>query len=351
MNITVMRRAFARRDPAFDGVFFAAVKTTGIFCRPTCTARMPRPENVEFFATPREAMHAGYRACKRCRPLDAGGRPPAVVERLVAAVERGDDPARLGVDPSTARRAFRRWCGMTFAQYRRARRLGAAMAGLRKGGRVIEAQIESGYESASGFREAFAKVFGTSPVRAGGTTLVAGWLETPLGGMLAVAGADGVRMLDFVDPPSPCPSERGRWEGSGGQAAGLECAIARLREPVVPGANAHLEQLRRELAEYFAGTRTRFDVAVAPVRGTAFQRRAWEYLRKIPYGETRTYADEARAIGSPGAVRAVGSANGMNYVAIVVPCHRVIASDGSLAGYGGGLARKRWLLEHERGIK
>jgi AraC family transcriptional regulator of adaptative response/methylated-DNA-[protein]-cysteine methyltransferase len=332
MNITVMRRAFARRDPAFDGVFFAAVKTTGIFCRPTCTAKMPRPENVEFFASAREAMHAGYRACKRCRPLDAGGRPPAVVERLVAAVERGNDPARLGIDPSTARRAFRRWCGMTFAQYRRARRLGAAMSGLRKGGRVIEAQIESGYESASGFREAFAKVFGRPPARADGAALAATWLETPLGGMLAVAGDDGVRMLDFVD------------------RRGLERAIARFRAPVVPGTNAHLEQLRRELAEYFAGTRSRFDVAVAPVRGTPFQRRAWEYLRKIPYGETRTYADEARAIGSPGAVRAVGSANGMNFVAIVVPCHRVIASDGSLAGYGGGLARKRWLLGHESRI-
>jgi len=329
MNLTVMRRAFARKDAAFDGLFVVAVKTTGIFCRPICRAKTPRAENVEFFGTAREAMHAGYRACKRCRPLDAGGRAPAIVERLVAAVERGDDLARLGVDPSTARRAFRRWCGMTFAQYRRARRMGAAMAGLRKGGRVIEAQIESGYASASGFREAFAKVFGQGPAGSGAAPLLAAWLETPLGGMLAVAGDDGVRMLDFAD------------------RRGLERAIARLREPVVPGANAHLERLRRELAEYFAGTRTRFDAAVAPPSGTPFQRRAWEYLRKIPYGETRTYADEARAIGSPGAVRAVGSANGMNYVAIVVPCHRVIASDGSLAGYGGGLARKRWLLEHE----
>lgn len=196
------------------------------------------------------------------------------------------------------------------------------------------AQVEVGYGSGSGFRAAFSRMFGEAPSRASSAVLVAEWLETPLGPMLAVASEDGVCLLDFVD------------------RRGLEGAVARLRRKhgaaIVPGPNRHLAQLRRELQEYFAGVRTRFDVAVVPQAGTEFQRRAWEYLRKIPYGETRTYAGQAKALGSPGAVRAAGSANGRNTLAIVVPCHRVIGSNGELTGYGGGVARKRWLLDRER---
>jgi len=334
----VLRRAFARKDASFDGVFVVAVKTTGIFCRPVCRARTPRPEHVEFFGTAQEALHAGYRACRRCRPL--GHRAPPVVTRLMDTIERDPatrlherDLAGLGIDASTARRAFRRWCGMTFQQYQRARRMGAAMAGIRRGGRVIQAQVESGYGSGSGFRAAFARVFGAPPSEASARPLAATWIETPLGPMLAIAGDDGLCLLDFVD------------------RRGVENAVLRLRRrlraAVLPGTNAHLDQLRHELDEYFAGRRRSFDVALVEQSGTPFQRRAWDYLRTIPRGETRTYAEEAAAVGSRRAVRAVGSANGMNYLAIVVPCHRVIASNGELTGYGGGLARKRWLLEHE----
>jgi AraC family transcriptional regulator of adaptative response/methylated-DNA-[protein]-cysteine methyltransferase len=149
--------------------------------------------------------------------------------------------------------------------------------------------------------------------------------------MLAIAGDDGIVLLDFLD------------------RKGLQGALRRIKTSVVPGNHAHLDQLESELAEYFAGARRSFDVPIAPI-GTAFERRAWEFLQSIPFGQTRSYGDEARALDTPRAVRAVGRANGMNYISIVIPCHRVIGSNGELTGYGGGLARKRWLLDHERRV-
>lgn len=337
-----MRRAFARRDASFDGVFFVAVRTTGIFCRPVCRARAPRPENVEFFSSSADALYRGYRACKRCRPLDAGRAPLPLVARLIQAIER--DPsqrlaarhlAALGIDASTARRQFKTYCGMSFAEYQRARRMGEALLHVRRGRSVVRAQIEAGYTSGSGFRRAFAQLFGTAPTRAADVpVLAARWIETPLGPMLAVSSDRGVCLCDFID------------------RRGLERAIERLRRAtgavIVPGEAPHLARLADELREYFAGTRSTFDVPLDVRTGTAFQRRAWAYLRSIPAGRTRSYGTQARALGDPGAARAVGSANGMNYLSILIPCHRVIAESGALVGYGGGLARKRWLLDHER---
>lgn len=343
---TTLLRAFASRDPQYDGVFYVAVKTTGVFCRPVCRGRPPKPENVEFFATAQDAMYHGYRPCKLCRPLDAGRKPPSVVERLMKLIERSPssrirerDLRGMGIDPSTARRRFRGYCRMTFAVYQRARRMGLALRQVRNGTPVTGAQLDAGYESGSGFREAFAKLFGTNATDSNGVAvLTSRWLPTPLGPMLAIASDDGIVLLDFAD------------------RKGLERAVLRLRKSlgsrgkpavVVPGAHRLLDQLARELNEYFDGNRRSFEVTVAP-RGSDFEQRAWKYLQSIEYGSTRTYRDEAAAIGRARAVRAVGRANGANYIGIVIPCHRVIASSGDLAGYGGGIARKRWLLEHER---
>lgn len=336
-----MLRAFARRDPQFDGVFFVAVRTTSVFCRPVCRAKPPRPENVEFFATARDAMYHGYRPCKLCRPLDGGTPPPPLIERLMKLVEqspqtklRERDLHNLGIDPSTARRQFLAHTHMTFTAYQRARRMGAALRGVRGGAPVICTQHAAGFESASGFREAFARLFGARP-DAGVTVniLSSESISTPLGPMLGVASDDGIVLFDFAD------------------RKGLERAILSLRRRldavVVPGENAHLTQLRREIGEYFRGERESFEVRIASI-GSDFQRRCWNYLRSIPHGQTRSYAEEARSIGNPAAVRAVASANGMNYIAILIPCHRVIGSNGELTGYGGGLARKRWLIDHER---
>jgi AraC family transcriptional regulator of adaptative response/methylated-DNA-[protein]-cysteine methyltransferase len=335
-----MYRAFVRRDPAYEGVFWLGVRTTGIFCRPTCRARTPKRENVEFFAAPTDALHAGYRPCRKCRPLDHGRKPPPLVEQLLLAVE--GDPGRryrdaellaMGIDPSTARRQFKRYCGMTFQAYHRARRMGLALLDIRKGNTVLDSQLNQGFESGSGFREAFARLVGAAPSRAQDIgVLHAKWLETPLGSMLAIADDRGLHLLDFVD------------------RRGLERALTmlqkRLHARVLPGAHPYLAQVEREVTEYFAGSRQVFDTPVV-LTGSPFQTTVWRALRAIPAGTTCSYAELAANIGRPKAVRAVGRANGDNRLSIIVPCHRVIGSDGALTGYGGGLARKRKLLDLE----
>jgi AraC family transcriptional regulator, regulatory protein of adaptative response / methylated-DNA-[protein]-cysteine methyltransferase len=349
-SAATMWRAFEARDATFDGVFFTGVKSTGIFCRPTCSARKPKRENVEFFASPDTAMYAGFRACKRCKPMDVNGEKPSLVEQLVALIER--DPSQrirerelieLGIDPSTARRQFQRYYGMSFQAFARARRMGAALTLVRnhkhnrRGGNVLEQQLEAGFDSPSGYREAFAKLFGERPSKASKVVVMASrWIETPLGPMLVIANDDGIYILDFVN------------------RRGLEREITRLRQRtksvVIPGAHKFLDDAERELNEYYAGKRKIFTLKLAE-RGTDFQRAVWKELLAIPIGETRSYADIAKRLGQPTAVRAVARANGDNYRGIVIPCHRVIGSDGSLTGYGGGLARKQWLLDHERGLK
>src|SRR3954468_21138701 len=202
-----MYRALVNRDSSFEGIFFIGVRTTGIFCRPTCSAKKPARQNVDFFATSSEALHDGYRPCLRCRPMDTDGQTPRLIERLREEVERSPDGritdkelTAMSIDPSTARRQFKRHYGMTFQAYHRARRMGLALREVRKGGRVDEAQTESGFGSASGFRDAFARIFGDTPTAAkkqGG--LFAERIETPLGAMLAIADDEGLRLLEFVD--------------------------------------------------------------------------------------------------------------------------------------------------------
>ncbi len=339
-----MQKAFANKDASYDGIFFAAVKTTGIFCRPTCRAKPARPENLEFFTSPGEAIRHGYRACKLCRPMESTAQPP-LVRRLMELAEKEPERkwterelADLGIAASVARRQFKAYCNMTFSAYQRSRRLGLAAAEIRSGKLQIDAQTRAGFESGSGFRQALARMFGDSSSRVRQTTvLTARWLTTPLGPMLAVAADEGLVALDFLD------------------RKGMPAAIDRLRQRfgrtkapavITPGEHPYLAAIDRELAEYFAGTRQTFSVPISP-RGSDFERRAWKVLTGVPYGTTFSYGQQARAMGTA-AIRAVGRANGMNYLAIVIPCHRVIGADGKLTGYGGGLARKAWLLGHEK---
>jgi AraC family transcriptional regulator of adaptative response/methylated-DNA-[protein]-cysteine methyltransferase len=336
-----MWRAAAARDASYDGLFLLAVKTTGIFCRPSCPAKKPRPENALFFPTPKEALFAGFRPCKRCRPLDVSGRPPEWVGSLLAEVER--DPAarlddaelsRRGLEPARVRRFFQKEYGMTFHAYRRARRLGGALELIRRGERPEDAGWDAGYESASGFRDAFERTFGTAPGRAkaAGCVQVA-WVESPVGPLLLGATENGVALLEFTDRRA------------------LEAQLATLRkrlgQALVPGTNGHVEAAKRQLAEYFDGRRRAFDLPLdAP--GTPFEEAVWAELLRIPFGETRSYEHLARALGRPGGSRAVGQANGRNRVVIVIPCHRVVNKGGELGGYGGGLWRKRFLLDLEQ---
>jgi methylated-DNA-[protein]-cysteine S-methyltransferase len=239
--VDVMQRASDERDAAYDGVFYIAVRTTRVFCRPTCSARKPLPQNVQYYATATEALAAGFRPCKRCRP-----------------VERAD------VEPVTLR-----------------------------------------------------------------------WLESPVGPLLVGATEERVCLLEFTDERRP-----------GTQSAVLR---ERLGRPVVQGSAPVLDLLADELDAYFRRDLRAFTVPLL-FPGSPFQHRVWEELLRIPYGETISYEELAGRVGNPAASRAAGHANGSNRIAIVIPCHRVIAKDGGLGGYGGGLPRKRFLLGLEQGL-
>jgi AraC family transcriptional regulator of adaptative response/methylated-DNA-[protein]-cysteine methyltransferase len=335
-----MWRAFRESDASYDGIFYTGVRTTGIFCRPSCPARKPKESNVEFFTTVNDALFAGYRACRRCDPLGVE-RSPAWMKRLLADIEaapdrrvRDADLRRRGIEPATVRRHFQRRYGMTFQAYCRSRRLGNALQDLRNGSEIDDVVFTNGYESHSGFRDAFLKTFGQPPARGRGVDpIVVSWIESPLGPLVAGATSDGICLLEFT------------------QRRMLEAQMATIRRrfgaAIVPGRNRHLDRLEGELREYFAGARRIFTV---PLRfpGSAFEERVWSALLRIPYGGTVSYESLARGLGRPGASRAVGNANGRNRIAIVIPCHRVVTKAGTLGGYGGGMWRKHALLHLER---
>jgi AraC family transcriptional regulator, regulatory protein of adaptative response / methylated-DNA-[protein]-cysteine methyltransferase len=335
-----MLAAFSGRDASYEGIFVTGVRTTGIFCRPTCAAKKPRPEHVEFFPSPRDALFAGYRPCKRCRPLEPAGIAPAWLRELLSAVEA--DPGRrwtdgdlreLGLEPDRVRRWFKENHGMTFHAYTRARRLGLALSRIQGGDKVIDAAFDHGFESLSGFNEAFRRLAGVAPTgAASGPRIVVRRLLSPLGPMIAAATEEGLCLLEFADRRMLPLQLRRMKERSGGT--------------VVPGDNGVLAALERELGEYFAGGRRDFSVPLA-APGTPWQERVWERLLGIPWGGTVTYGELAAAMGRPTASRAVARAVGDNRIAILVPCHRVVGSGGALTGYGGGLWRKRRLLEIE----
>lgn len=335
-------QALLDKNTHYEGVFFVGIKTTGIFCRPTCPARKPKFENCEFYRMAQEALLASFRPCMRCRPLSHPNHVSDLVHTLIDAVEA--DPSRrwkdrdfeeLSVDASTARRQFKKRFRMTFVEYARARRMGLAMKQIRGGDVVIDAQLNTGYESSSGFRDAFSKIMGAAPTKFNQhfKILKAAWLDTKLGPMIAITDEIGLYLLEFVD------------------RRGLEREIERLRlktkTAIIPGLTDPIRSITLELKSYFEGTLTEFKTPLN-LLGSPFQRLVWENLMHIPYGSTRTYATQAEAIGKAKAYRAVANANGANQIAIVIPCHRIINSNGDFGGYGGGIARKQWLLEHEK---
>ena len=334
-------QALLDKKSEYEGIFYVGVKTTGVFCHPTCPARKPKFENCEFFKTAQDALLASFRPCKRCRPLSHPNQVSELIQHLVNAIE--NDPEKrwkdadfkaLSVDASTARRQFKKRFGMTFVQYARARRMGLAMKQIRTGTKVIDAQFSSGYQSDSGFRDAFSRIMGSPPSKIDEHhVLKAAWLDTQLGAMIAISDEHALYLLEFVD------------------RRGLEREIERLRiktkSAILPARTSPIDLIELELAKYFEGFLTKFITPLHMI-GSAFQQAVWKELQKIPHGETCSYLDIAKNISNPTAVRPVAQANGANQLAIIIPCHRVINNDGKLGGYGGGLSRKQWLIQHEK---
>ena len=330
-------QAVLARDRSFDGRFVTGVLTTGIYCRPSCAARHPKRSNVRFFTAGSEAREAGLRPCKRCKPDDVS-RDEAAVAEAVSLIESAEEAPKLdqiaeqvGYSPTHFLRVFRRAIGVTPAAYARRLRAERAERALDEEERVTDAIYEAGYSGPGRFYAETSKRLGMTPSawRKGGAGVTIRWAiaETSLGDMLVAATERGVCRLSFDEDE----------------------AALRARFP-----NAEILPADDQMTDLVAKTVAAVDNPARPhglsldVQGTAFQEAVWRELTRIPPGETRTYADIAEAVGKPKAVRAAGSANGANNVAVLIPCHRVIRSDGTLGGYAYGLKRKEALLERER---
>lgn len=334
-------QALVSRDSQYSGIFYVGVTSTNVFCISTCRARKPKKENVIFYDSVEEALQHGYRPCKVCRPTENLGEPPTEVKKVIRALSdnpearmRDADLTALGIQPEKIRRWFKSQMGITFQAYQRMIRINTAYENLKKGSNVTSTAYESGYNSLSGFTHTFKHLLETSPQKAMELEVIyMDRFTTPLGPMYACATSKGVCLVEFTD--------RRMLETE------LKDLIKRLKAKIMIGENEHIATVKTQMAEYYAGKRTQFDVPL-DTPGTPFQQSVWQRLQRIPYGETQSYKQLAEKIGSPKAIRAVANANGHNKIAIIIPCHRVIGSDGSLTGYGGGIPRKKWLLELER---
>jgi AraC family transcriptional regulator, regulatory protein of adaptative response / methylated-DNA-[protein]-cysteine methyltransferase len=336
--------AFAGRDKSAEGRFVAAVVTTGIYCRPGCPARLPKPENVRFFASGAEAERAGFRPCKRCRP-----QASSIEETLAAAVreacrrieaaESAPDFAGIAEVAGFSRhhfhRAFKRIVGVTPGAYYKGLREGRAVAALKAGASVTEAIYDAGYGSASRFYETLVPKLGLKPgayAKAGqGEVIRFAVGECSLGSILVAATAKGVCAIELGREPQALVDELQQWFRNATLIGGDEGF-----EEIVAAAVGLVEDPARGLG------------LPLHVRGTAFQLKVWDALRAIPPGQTATYKDVAAKAGAPAAVRAVGSAIGSNKIAVAIPCHRVIRTGGALSGYRWGVERKAALLARER---
>jgi AraC family transcriptional regulator of adaptative response/methylated-DNA-[protein]-cysteine methyltransferase len=326
-----------------DGVFFVAVKTTGIYCRPSCSARKPKRENVVFMTDCDAAEAAGFRACKRCHPrLATTDGAAELVGRVCEYLDADSEDAlplpavarRLGVSAAQLQRTFKRALGVTPQQYAEARRLERLKGGLRDGRSVTDAMYDAGYSSSSRLYESAGERLGMTPAtyRKGGRGVRIRYhiFGSPLGRML-VAGTDrGVCAVHLADSD-----------------AELGVALrGEFREALIEPDGGEMQEYVTQILDHLTGVRPRMDIPL-DIQGTAFQMRVWKALSEIGYGATKTYGEVAAEIGSPGAMRAVGNACHNNPVPIIIPCHRVVAAGGKLGGYGGGIERKKRLLETE----
>ncbi|PRD44320.1 bifunctional DNA-binding transcriptional regulator/O6-methylguanine-DNA methyltransferase Ada [Phyllobacterium phragmitis] len=339
--------ALVNRDPAFDGKFVYSVRTTGVYCRPTCPSRLAKPENIAFHADCAEAEKAGFRPCLRCRPNEASRaqRHAAIVADACRRIEASEELPALdalagtaGISPYHFHRLFKSITGLTPKAYGVAHRAHRIRGHLSEGkGSVTEAIYDAGFSSSSRFYETSNKVLGMTPsaFRAGGVEAEIKFAiaECSLGAILVATSGKGVCAILLGDDPD---------------------ALARDLQDKFPKANliggdAEFEALVSKVVGFVEAPAIGLDLPL-DLRGTAFQERVWQALRDIPAGETASYSQIATRIGAPRAVRAVAQACAANAIAVAIPCHRVVRHDGGLSGYRWGVERKRALLQRESGV-
>jgi AraC family transcriptional regulator, regulatory protein of adaptative response / methylated-DNA-[protein]-cysteine methyltransferase len=362
MTTSVVNRASRARSPrqwqavkqrrtTADGSFVYAVSSTGVYCRPSCPSKRPRPDRVVFFADPHEAELAGYRACRRCRPQVASpqGEAAWLVRRICQEIDDtlASDPATrltlvelsrsFGLEPHKMERLFQRILGITPRQFTDAQRMTQLKSKLRKGEKVTTAMYDAGFGSSSRLYERAPGQMGMTPAayRRGGQGMAISYTiaSSPLGRVLVAATQRGVSAVYLGDSDEPLK-----------KALAQEYPRAEIRQDA-----AGIGPWVRGIIRHLRGQEPHIDLPL-DVQATAFQRRVWEELRRIPYGSTKSYTEVARAIGKPKAIRAVARACATNPVSIVVPCHRVVRQDGNLAGYRWGLKRKEALVAKERSL-
>jgi len=338
-------QAVLARETDFDGAFVYAVRSTGIFCRPTCPSRRPRRAQVLFFGQPAAAEQAGYRACRRCRPGGSGhsASQTELAERARVLIEQHPDQAltldqlgaKIGASPTHVQRVFKRVIGITPRQYAESLRIDRLKARLKEGDNVTTALYQAGYNSSSRLYEQAPDRLGMTPATygRGGAGAQIGYTiaDSPLGRLLVAATERGVCFVSLADSD-----------------AMLEAALAReYPAATIARADAQLGAWIDAVVRHLGGDHN-IDLPL-DVQATAFQWRVWEALKAIPYGDTRSYGEVAAALGDRNAARAVARACATNPVALVIPCHRVVREGGEMGGYRWGSDRKRALLERERG--
>ena len=334
--------AVASRDCRADGIFFYAVKTTGVYCRPVCSSRAPKRSNVEFFSTCDQAERHGFRACKKCKPdTPSTSQIPDAVVRACNLFDDTEEPLSLGevasavgLSPSYFHRLFKETLGVTPKAYAAAQRAERFRKGLRGTQTVTEAMYGAGYGGSSRCYEKVGQNLGMTPTqyKTGGVgqAIQFALVECSLGWLVVAATERGVCMIEFGDEPESLKSE-----------LKTRFAKAELRDD-----DPTFSELVGRVVDYVEAPKHGLNLPL-DIQGTVFQRKVWEALRDVPAGTTATYAEIAQRIGKPTAVRAVAGACSANKLAVAIPCHRIVRSDGSLSGYRWGVHRKRKLLKRE----
>ena len=328
------------RNSSYDGIFFTCVTSTGIFCKPSCRAKKPKIENVVFHDTAEQSIKNGFRPCKICKPMNWGNEAPDYINDIISELQEDPfmklkdyDLRQRNIEPNKIRRWFKINHNITFHAYQRMLRINRAYNQIKGGNSITETAFGLGYDSLSGFNESWKNIFGKSPIDSKNKTVInIIRFTTKLGPMFACATEKGLCLLEFTD--------RRMLETE------FKDLCTRMDAVILPGENKYLDMVKAQVAEYMDGKRKTFNIHL-DTPGTVFQQSVWKLLQEIPYGETWSYKQQAVKLGKAKAVRAVATANGYNRIAFIIPCHRVIGSDGSLTGYGGGLGRKKWLIELE----